>query len=196
MQWLTVAWWRWRLVQIRGRNPLVRTSDRIEVAVMALAMVISLAAMPFAGAIGTAIHDEHAQAYAVERQDRHRVDVPATDHSPQSPKGPNAVVNARLNVGDVENPGAYVWNSRAKGTTTDAAWVDGQGRPVGPPPPTWQAGVDAVVAALGFWASVTAGAALLVALARLGLNHTRYVGWNRDMASLVHDGGGNANRRR
>ena len=61
MQWFTVAWWRWRLAQLRGRNPLVRTSDRIEVAVMALAIVASLAVVPFAGAIGTAIHDAHAQ---------------------------------------------------------------------------------------------------------------------------------------
>jgi hypothetical protein len=124
MQWFTVAWWRWRLAQVRGRNPLVRTSDRIEVAVMSLAIVASLAVVPFAGAIGTAIHDEHAQRYAVERQERHLV-----------------------------------------------------------------------VAAVGFWLSATAVAALLVAVVRWGLNHTRYAGWHRDMASLVHDDGGRTNRR-
>jgi len=37
---------------------------------------------------------------------------------------------------------------------------------------------------------------LLVALVRWGLNRTRYAGWNRDIASLVHDDGGTTNRRR
>ena len=196
MQWFTVAWWRWRLAQLRGRNPLVRTSDRIEVAVVALAIVASLAIVPFAGAIGTAIHDGHAQRYAVERQERHRIAAPATDDHAQSPKGPDAVVSARPHVGDVENAGAYMWNSRVKDSANNEIWVDRNGRQVGPPPPTWQAGVDAVVAAVGFWLSATAVAALLVALVRWGLNHTRSAGWNREMASLVHDDGGRTNRRR
>src|SRR4029077_3894617 len=66
MQWLTVVWWRWRLAQALGRNPLVRASDRIEVAVMALAVAVSLAAMPIAGAIGTAVRDEQSRVYAAE----------------------------------------------------------------------------------------------------------------------------------
>jgi len=196
MQWFTVAWWRWRLAQLRGRNPLVRASDRIEIAVVALGIVASLAVVPFAGAIGTAIHDEHAQRYAVERQERHRVAAPATDDRAQRPKGPDAVVSARPHVGDVENAGAYMWNSRVKDSANNDIWVDRNGRQVGPPPPAWQAGVDAVVAAVGFWLSTTAVAALLVALVRWGLNRTRYAGWNRDIASLVHDDGGTTNRRR
>jgi hypothetical protein len=196
MQWLTVAWWRWRLAQARGRNPLVRTSDRLDVAVMALAIAVSLAVVPFAGAIGTAIHDEHAQTYAAERQDRHRVAAPATDESAQSPKGPDAVMQARIKAGDVENAGAYTWNSPLKDGANTDIWVDGNGRRVGPPPPTWQAGVDAVVAAVGSWLSVIAVAAVLVALVRRGLNHARHAGWNRDIAALAHDDGGRTNRRR
>ena len=73
MQWFTVAWWRWRLAQARGRNPLVRTSDRIEVAVMALAVAVSLAVVPVAGAIGTAVHDEHARGTPQNNRSRHRV---------------------------------------------------------------------------------------------------------------------------
>ena len=87
MQWFTVAWWRWRLAQPVARNPLVRTSDRIEVAVMALAVAVSLAVMPVALAIGTAVHDEHARAYAAEQHDRHRVVATATEDSASSPSG-------------------------------------------------------------------------------------------------------------
>jgi hypothetical protein len=41
-----------------------------------------------------------------------------------------------------------------------------------------------------------AATALLVALVRQGLKRARYAGWNRDIASLVHDDGGRTNRHR
>ncbi len=189
MQWFTVAWWRWRLAQALGRNPLVRASDRIEVAVMALAVAVSLAAMPIAGAIGTAVHDEQSRVYAAEQQSRHKVTATATEDSAASPKGPAAVVQARWRVGDVENAGAFMWDSPVKDGPSTDIWVDRQGRHVSAPAPSWQAGVDAVGAAAGFWLSVTAAAALLIALVRRCLKHARYAGWNRDIASLVHDGG-------
>ena len=198
MQWLTVAWWRWRLAQALARNPLVRTSDRIEVAVMALAVAVSLVAMPVALAIGTAVHDEHARAYTAEQHDRHRI-VATTDDSASSPMrgvggGGVAAWQARSQVGDVENAGAFIWNSPAKDGSSIDIWVDGHGRQVGPPTPSWQAGADAVVTAVGIWLSVSATAALLVALVRRCLKHARYAGWNRDIASLVHDDGGRTNR--
>jgi hypothetical protein len=180
MQWFTVAWWRWRLAHVRGRNPLVRTTDRIEVAVMALAVVVSLTVAPFALAIGTAVHDEHAQNYAAQQLDRHRVPAPATHNSPHWP------------IGDVEN--ATILPAKFNASTD--IWVDRTGRQVAPPAPSWQAGVDAVVAAAGFWLAVSAVAALLVAATRRWLRHSRYAGWNRDIASLVHDDGGKTNRHR
>jgi hypothetical protein len=183
MQWFTVAWWRWRLAQARGRNPLVRTSDRIEVAIIALAVVVSLAVMPFAGAIGTAVHDEHAQTYAAQQHDRHRVAAPATEKTENQTHWP---------ISDVENAGIYP----VKDTASSSIWVDGQGKRVGPPAPSWQAGADAVAAAAGFWLAVTAAAALLVAAVRRWLRRTRNAEWNRDIASLVHDDGGRTNRRR
>jgi hypothetical protein len=196
MQWFTVVWWRWRLAQLRGRNPLVRTSDRIEVAVMALAVAISLFSVPVAGAIATAVHDNRAHAYAEEQQDRHRVAATATADSPTSPRGTASVVQARWQFGDVENAGALTTDASVKQGSSVDIWVDGKGRQVSAPAPTWQAGVDAIGAAIGFWLAVTAAAAMLVALVRRGLKRARYAGWNRDIASLVHDDGGRTNHRR
>ena len=194
MQWLTVAWWRWRLAQILGRNPLVRTSDRIEVAVIALAVAVSLAAMPVAGAIGTAVHDAQSRAYSAEQQNRHRVVATATEDSAASPRGTVPVAQARWPVGDVENAGSFQWNYPVKDGESIDIWVDRQGRQVGPPAPSWQAGADAVIAAVGIWLSVTAAAALLVALVRRCLKRARNAGWNRDIAILVDDTGGRTNR--
>jgi hypothetical protein len=192
MGWFTVAWWRWRLAQALGRNPLVRTSDRIEVALMALAVAIGLAAVPVAGAIGTAVHDGQSRIYAEEQLSRHKVAATATDDSTARPKGQVAVVQARWQVGDPENAGNYP----VKYGASNDIWVDRQGRHVSAPAPSWQAGADAVGAAVGFWLAVTAAATLLFGLIRRCLKRARYAGWNRDIASLVHDDGGRTNRRR
>lgn len=133
MQWLTVAWWRYRLAQALARNPVVRTSDRIEVVVMALAVALSLAAMPVALAIGTAVRDEHARAYTAEQHDRHRVVATATEGSASSPSGAVAVVQTRSQVSDVENAGAFTWQSPVKDGSSIDIWVDRHGRQVGPP---------------------------------------------------------------
>jgi hypothetical protein len=194
MQWFTVAWWRWRLAQARGRNPLVRTSDRVEVAVMALAVLVSLTAMPFAGAVGTAIHDEHAKTYAAQQHDRHQVAAPADKAA--APTGPAAVLQARWQAGDVENAGALGSADPSKDAAGAEIWVDKTGRQVGPPAASWQAGADAVVAAAGVWLAATAVAALAVALVRRGLRHARSNAWNREIAILVHDDGGRAGRHR
>jgi hypothetical protein len=194
MQWFTVAWWRWRLAQARGRNPLVRTSDRVEVAVIALAVLVSLIVMPFAGAVGTAIHDEHAKTYAAQQHDRHQVASPADKAA--APTGPAAVLQARWRAGDVENAGALDWTNPTKDAAGADIWVDNNGRQVGPPAASWQAGADAVVAAAGVWLAATAVAALAVALVRRGLRHARSTAWNREIALLVHDDGGRAGRHR
>jgi hypothetical protein len=186
MQWFTVAWWRWRLAQARGRNPLVRTSDRVEVAVIAFAVLVSLIVMPFAGAIGTAVHDERAQIYAAQQHDRHQVAAPAD----KAATGPAAVLQARWRAGDVESPDTLDWATPTKDAAGADIWVDNNGRQVGPPASSWQAGADAVVAALAFWMAATALVALLVALVRRGLRHARFNAWNREIAVLVHDNGG------
>lgn len=195
MQWLTVAWWRWRVAQVLGRNPLVRRTDRIEVIVMVLAVAVSLAVVPFAGAIGTAVHDGQSRVYTAERQSRHKVETTSTENDASTPKGPVAAVTPRWQPGDVETAGAITWDTPAKTGSKIDVWVDQSGHRVSAPPPQWQAGVDAVTAAIGFWLAVSAVTALLVALVRGGLTRARNAGWNRDIASLVHDDGGRTNRR-
>ena len=190
MGWLTIAWWRWRLAQAFSRNPLVRISDRIDVAVMALAVVVSLAAIPVAGAVGTAVHDSHGRVYAAEQQNRHKVAAPANS------QGSAAATHDRWHAGDIENPRVAPWALPAKEATGMDFWVDQHGRPVPAPTPPGQAAVDAVVAAIEMWLSVTAAAALLVAVVRGFLRHSRYNGWRRDIDGLIQDGGGRSNHHR
>ncbi|ORB31060.1 hypothetical protein [Mycolicibacterium parafortuitum] len=46
--------------RLRGKHPLVRAVDRIEAAVVTMAVLLSVVALPFAGALGTAVYDAGA----------------------------------------------------------------------------------------------------------------------------------------
>ena len=73
MQTFTIGvghrWW----TQVFRRNPLVRRSDRIEVLVLGFAVLLTVVAIPVAGAIGTSVHDARTRIYAEEALTRHEV---------------------------------------------------------------------------------------------------------------------------
>ena len=79
MQTFTIGlgrdWW----VRLLGRNPLVRSSDRIEVMVLSLAVLLTVVAVPIGGAIGTFVYDAHTRVYAEEAQTRHQVTATAIE---------------------------------------------------------------------------------------------------------------------
>ncbi len=50
------------LVRLRGRDPLVRSVDRVEAVILTLAVAVSLIAVPVAGAVGTALFDSKRAA--------------------------------------------------------------------------------------------------------------------------------------
>ncbi|OBK77114.1 hypothetical protein [Mycobacterium sp. 1164985.4] len=45
------------LVRLKGRDPLVRSVDRVEALILTLTLAVSLIAVPIAGAVGTALFD-------------------------------------------------------------------------------------------------------------------------------------------
>ena len=55
---------QWPAFGLFRRNPLLRASDRIEALVVALAVMVSLLAVPVAAAVGTAVHDSRGDVYA------------------------------------------------------------------------------------------------------------------------------------
>lgn len=67
----TVRLPRWPIFGLFRRNPLIRASDRIEALAMAVAVMVSLLAVPVAAAVGTAVHDSH-------RDDHHLAIASAT----------------------------------------------------------------------------------------------------------------------
>ncbi|MGV0791413.1 hypothetical protein [Mycolicibacterium sp. XJ1819] len=67
---------RWPLlIRLWGRNPLVRTTDRIEALTTVLAIVVALITVPVALAVGTAVHDLRSDLYAAQEPTRAAVEA-------------------------------------------------------------------------------------------------------------------------
>lgn len=193
MDTFTVRFPRWPLVlRLAGRDPLVRGSDRIEALVMVLAVVVSLLALPIAGAVGTAVYDSRRQAYAEQADARRTVAATVTDGpSPQQNSRTGATtVPARWTADGTEHTGTVKAPSAIKPGDTVEIWIDHNGAQVPAPTPTTRAAVEAATGALVMWISVVAIAATLSTLARAVCNRIRFTGWQRDLDSLLSNGNG------
>ena len=182
----------WLLRAYRRHNPLVRTSDRVELFFVALGVLVALVATACAGALGTAVHDARSRVYVAETQTRHSVIGTAVEDSTTvlgTDRNAVTSVNARWQVDGIEHADHFTIHDRVKSGDPLVIWLDRDGNRVDAPTPTSQAGMDAVVAAMMFWLTVAFTVTGMFCLARSGLNRRRIRGWDRDLRSLVHDGG-------
>ncbi|HME75350.1 MAG TPA: hypothetical protein VKI00_06715 [Mycobacterium sp.] len=194
MDTFTLGLPRWPIVRMFGRNPLVRISDRVEAAVLGLAVVVWLLAAPVAGAVGTAVHDSRSHLYAEQAQTRHAVTATVTDTTDPT-AGPDpatkpSTVRARWLAGGREHTGPVSAQSTIKVGDGVGIWVDDFGDQVDAPTPATLAVVQAVLAALGIWLAAVAAAAALFGLTRLVVDRVRSTGWQHDLDVLVDHGGG------
>ncbi|KUI41484.1 hypothetical protein AU197_16745 [Mycobacterium sp. IS-1590] len=193
MQTVQRGWWHWRMTHALGRNPLVRMTDRIETLVIVMAVAASLIAIPVAGAMATAIHEERGRAYVAEAQHRYPVTATVTATTAPLRNTDVSVVQANWRFAGVQHTERFQWDQIVRvGQTIDIS-VNPDGRRAQPLDPWWRAGVDASVAAISFWLAVTAAAAMVVLGVRPCLRRVRYAAWDREIASLAD--GGTANRR-
>ncbi len=183
---------RWPiLLRLLGRDPLVRTTDRIEALVFVLAVVVSLLAAPFTAAAGTAVYDSSRHIYAEQAHTRHTVtatvtDVPAT----QILRTGTITVSARWIAGGAEHTGAVETQSTTKTGDTSEIWVDGTGAQVPAPTPTTRAAAEAAMGALVMWICVAAIAATLFTATRAVCDRIRFTQWQHDLDNLVGNGDG------
>ncbi|MGY4650716.1 Rv1733c family protein [Mycobacterium sp. URHB0021] len=181
---------RWPIFGVFRRNPLIRASDRFQALVMALAVMVSLLAVPVAAAVGTAVHDSRRDIYAQQHHTRHLVTATITDTAAQNiSRTNNATMAARWSAAGTERTGAVKAQSATEPGDHVAIWVDNNGALTDEPTPTTRAGVDAVTAALFTWAGVTAAAAILLAGTRAVGVRIRAIRWQHAIDTLIgHDG--------
>jgi hypothetical protein len=191
MQTFTIGvghrWW----VRVFGGNPLVRASDRVEVFVFSVAILLTVVAVPIAGAIGTFVHDERVGTYAEEAQTRHQVVATATEPGTivAQPTGVSFTARAAWDAFGHQDEAVIRWPRRPEIGDQQDIWVNDAGELVGPPSPPSRADVDAVAAAILFWFTVACTSAGLTYIARRLLNRWRYAQWDQHIdAFRANDG--------
>ena len=142
------GWWVLRACR---RDPPVRGSDRLELLIIALGIVVAMVAAACAAALGTAVNDARSRVYIAQAQTRHTVTARATEDS-------TIVSGSRRQHGDQgERPMASQRHrthrqpqlgSRRQTGDPLTIWVDRDGDRVDAPAPTSQAGADAVGVAI------------------------------------------------
>jgi hypothetical protein len=182
---------RWPIFELFRRNPLLRATDRIEALATAVAVMVSLLAIPVAAAIGTAVHDSQRDAYAQQHRTRHLVTATITDDTAaQKISRTNTVtMAARWSAAGAEHTGAVTTQFTAEPGDHVTIWVDDNGALTDEPTPTTRAGVDAVTAALFVWAAVTAAAAIVLAATRAVCDRIRAIRWQHAFDTVVESDG-------
>jgi hypothetical protein len=184
------SWW---VARAFGGNPLLRRTDRIEATVVVIAIIVALAVVPIAAAVGAAVYGSHVQLYAEQAATRHRIAATVIEASAgkKPPHTTNAVRAAWVFGGAVRTDWLMTDHPAKAGDHLDV-WVNDGGGEAARPTPMSQAAIDAVSVGAGVWFVVVLLLRVLVALGRSPLNRIRQAQWEREITSLT--GGGRTNR--
>jgi hypothetical protein len=177
-----------------GGNPLARGADRLEAAVLVLAMTIAVVLVPVMltfGSLTFASLDDVAERQAATRHEFVAVllqDAPTAVVVRGGAVGGRSVVRAqwRMPAGEVRTGQVEVVNGSKAGQEVPV-WLDDSGQPVDPPLSTESVVAEAVAVAVLGWL-VAAG---LLTLACYGLHaalqRRRYRAWDADWARVAPD---------
>jgi hypothetical protein len=183
------------ITSLAGRNPLVRTSDRVEAVIWALTIVVSLLAIPMAAAIGTAVYDSSRHAYAEQALTRHIVTATVTDDdAPKISRTDTITVQARWVAAGTAHTGAVQAPSTTQAGDHVQIWVDDDGSPAEEPAATARAATEAATAAVALVIGAVGLTTILFSATRIMLDRIRATGWQRDIDNLVGHGDGHTTR--
>ena len=126
----------WPVLRLFSRNPLMRTADRVEAAVGALAVLLVVVAAACAGAIGTMLHDTQTQNYLDQARTRHVVVANAVDDSRSAGSAETtSTVHARWQVNGINHADVIASGNAVKAGAQLKIWVDADGNVVAQPTP-------------------------------------------------------------
>lgn len=180
------------VLRLFNRAPLVRSVDRVEAFVVALAFVVAVLAIPIAAAIGTAVHDARSAHYAGEANSRHSVTATVTRVPDLPPFSRTGMMPAPVEWWDDGTQRTALTQVRTTASAGDRVelWVNDAGEPVTAPASTSRAAVEGVTSAIGIWAGVVAAVAIVCAGAQLVCNRIRLAAWQHDLDHVAGNGGG------
>lgn len=176
---------RWWIAGVVGGNPLLRRADRIEALVIMVAIVVSLAALAVAGAVGTSVYDARSRVSAgAQPQDVVTATVIETSTTMVQPDVLTKAVRASWPVAGGQAMGSFGWDDPVEVGDRIGIWVDGDGNRTSPPPPVSQASIDAVCVAVVLWLGVVLSAAATVAVTHSRFDRVRDAEWESDIRCL------------
>ncbi|MBO0880502.1 MAG: hypothetical protein J2P17_09180, partial [Mycobacterium sp.] len=145
----------WPVLRLFSRNPLLRASDRIDAAVVALAILAVVIAAACAGVLGTMVYDTRAQTYRAEAQTRHPVPAIAVEDSKTTamPDATVSTVHARWHANGADHADVLGCDEGVKAGDPLQVWVDAHGNRVDAPTSIACAGIDAASVAMVAWLS-------------------------------------------
>jgi hypothetical protein len=185
MEIFTVPLARRLFGRLFGRNPLIRTTDRVEALILVLAVAASLIAIPVSAAVGTAVHDSRSRLYAEQVQTRRPVTATVTgeSHPRRNVERPTVTAPARWFAAGAERTGDVTAPLTAKVGDDIEIWIDDDGLPVARPMNT--ARDEALAFAVATWWGVSLMTVALFARARITLDRLRYDRWQQSFDRLV-----------
>ncbi|HKS44969.1 MAG TPA: hypothetical protein VJT49_07585 [Amycolatopsis sp.] len=181
----------WRLPHL-GRNPLVRSWDRIETVTLAVAVLIALLAIPFAGLLGSSLYAGQRAEVAIEAATRHQTTArlladaaPDTADARGISAGGTVPVDAVWLLPDGSARAGTV--PVAKGATAGTKvpiWLDESGNRVSAPITTEVAAMNGITVAVLAWLGAVTVGAVGFGFVRWGLDRRRYAQWDDEWRRL------------
>lgn len=169
-----------------GRNPLCRTSDRVEQRLTLLCMIVAVTAMPVLTANSLTDYTKHANRGAEQQATRASTVAVLQEDAPHSApviRGPQAPVQARATwetpTGEIRL-GSVPARSGATTGTEITVWIDTNGDLTDPPLTNTDAVIIAVLSATISWLGLTAALTAILCATRMVLNRVRYAAWDRE----------------
>ncbi len=179
-----------------GRNQLATAGDRLEGAVLVIAVTVVLLAVPVAAAVGSELHAGQWAQVVSQQETRQRAEAVLAEDAPppvsvddRGAVPEKAFVRAtwlgpdgQVRQGDVQA------NQGTKAGTTVPIWIDRHdGALTEPPLSARGAAVNAIGVALMLWAAATAAVALLYLLTRFAHTRSRMRRWELEWQRVSRD---------
>jgi hypothetical protein len=192
---------RWWGVRALLGHPLARRVDRFEAWVVVSGIVLLIVAAFGAAHVHDELYADRSRAVAVEAATRHQVEATAVETSRAKPTGPaqgaplNQTVRVEWFAQNTTHSAVATVDHPVKAGSHVPIFVDDRGQVSRPPQTDANAQADANGLAILLWLLSLAAIATVGAVIRRALNRVRHRGWDRELVTLINDGGGSSTRR-
>lgn len=180
----------------KGHNPLIRTSDRVELWLRRVLMVVLVVGLPVAGlVVGRTTYESSIRTVRTQSAERQQVDAQVmsiTENVGRATKE-QAEVRWTDDSGAVRTSSARLKPGMAEGASV-RLWVDRQGTVTGPPLTKRQALANGWFAGGFTVIGVTAGVFLTRAGVRIALDRRRYAQWDAEWGRVEPEWAGRFRR--